>query len=525
MTKFLAQFDCNVPLCALTMALTLASPAMAAAEPAVEAEPQDEIIVTGYATSIQKATELKRDAPYSLDAVNAEDIGKFPTRNAAEALQLVPGVALVRQRGEGLLISVRGLGPQFQLVTLNGSSIAVNDLIENGGVSGRSFRYEVLPTVSIQQITVAKTPMADMEEGALGGNIDVTTFKPFDIGTTATISARGAYNDLRGKTDPSVSGVISWVNADKTFGVLASALYDKRTVRNDRFFNFGWNLNQFTSAARGGLPAGLYTPTRTRPTIELEDRTRWSGSLSLQWKPTNDLETTVDGLITRLDVDYDEYGLDIYPDTTVGYPNFTAEAGLYPTLKPLYDAAAAARVTADNPASYASPFFVPGSAKIVGDTVVGGTINNVRFMSSRETSLNRHNLYAINLRQKWTPGPWDVQGNLAYSFARSYHPPGKATTRNRISFVAPLTFDFSGGIKTIPVLTTPANFNDPSIYVGQAFDFTLKDSRDSDTSARLDVVARLTARCAAFGSAQNIINGTAITSGATGASIRCSVFR
>jgi iron complex outermembrane recepter protein len=473
---------------ALCAALFATSPAVAAdAAPAASDEPGETIIVTGYATSVQKANELKRDAAYSLDAVNSEDIGKFPTRNAAEALQLIPGVALVRQRGEGLLISVRGLGPQFQLVTLNGSSIAVNDLIENGGVSGRSFRYEVLPTVAIQQITVAKTPMADMEEGALGGNIDVKTFKPFDIGTTATISTRLAYNSLRKKADPSVSGVVSWVNTDKTFGVLASALYDKRSVRNDRFFNFGWNLNQFTTAARGGLAAGLYTPTRTRPTIELEDRTRWSGSLSLQWKPTSELETTIDGLITRLDVDYDEYGLDIYPDTTVAYPNFAAEAAIYPTLAPLYTAATAARVAAGNPATYASPQFVAGTARIVGDTVVAGTINNVRWMASRETSLNRHNLYAVKLRQRWTPGDWDIQGDVAYSYARSYHPPGLATTRNRTSFVAPLTFDFSGGIKTIPTLTTTANYNDPNIYVGQAFDFTSKDSRDSDTSVRLDV--------------------------------------
>jgi iron complex outermembrane recepter protein len=484
MTIFLAPLG-GSHVSVFALGLALATPAVAAAETAPE--PNDEIVVTGYATSLQKATELKRDAPYSLDAVNAEDIGKFPSRNAAEALQLIPGVALVRQRGEGLLISVRGLGPQFQLVTLNGSSIAVNDLIENGGVSGRSFRYEVLPTVSIQQITVAKTPMADMEEGALGGNIDVKTFKPFDIGTTATFNGRLAYNDLRKRADPSISGVVSWVNTDKTFGVLASALYDKRSVRNDRFFNFGWNLNQFTTAARGGLATGLYTPTRTRPTIELEDRTRWSGSVSLQWSPTPELETTIDGLATRLDVDFDEFGLDIYPDTTVAYPNFAAEAAIYPSLAALYSQATAARVAAGNPATYASPIFVAGTARVVGDTVVAGTINNVRWMSSRETSLNRHDLYAIKLHQKWTPGQWDIQGDVAHSYARSYHPTGLATTRSRMSFVAPLTFDFSGGIRTIPTIATTANFNDPAIYVGQAFDYTSKDSRDSDTSVRLDI--------------------------------------
>jgi iron complex outermembrane receptor protein len=114
-------------------------------------------VVTSYGKSLQAAAALKRSAAYGLDAVNAEDIGKFPTRNAAEALQLVTGVTIDRQRGAGLYVSVRGLGPQFQYVELNGRSIAVNELIENGGAKGRQFRFEVLPSELISQIEVIKT--------------------------------------------------------------------------------------------------------------------------------------------------------------------------------------------------------------------------------------------------------------------------------------------------------------------------------------------------------------------------------
>ena len=419
--------------------------APAAAEPADSVE---EVVITSYGKSLQAAAALKRSADYGLDAVNAEDIGKFPTRNAAEALQLVTGVTIDRQRGAGLYVSVRGLGPQFQYTELNGRSIAVNELIENGGAKGRQFRFEVLPAELISQIEVVKSPTADMDEGALGGNINIKTFKPLDLGQKAAFSVRETYNDVRKKADPSASGLLSWTNADKTIGLLASGLYDERHVRNDRLYQVGWNLNRFTSV----LGSGLYTPSRTRPTIETEHRKLYSGAVSGQWKPNSDFQTDVDLLVTRLDVDYDEFGLDIYPDDS----------------------------------TFAIPTFVAGSQKVVGDTVVGGTINNVRWMGSRETSLNRHDLTIFGVKQAWTPGAWSFNAEYGYSRARSYHPDGKATTRNRIAFFAPLTYDFSRGYTAIPQLTTPVDYTNPANYVGQAFDYTWKDSRDSDETFRLD---------------------------------------
>lgn len=432
-----------------SQALAAEVAAAPAAPPAADpADAVDAVVITSYGKSLQAAAALKRSAAYGLDAVNAEDIGKFPTRNAAEALQLVTGVTIDRQRGAGLYVSVRGLGPQFQYTELNGRSIAVNELIENGGAKGRQFRFEVLPAELISQIEVVKSPTADMDEGALGGNINIKTFKPLDLGNKAAFSVRETYNDVRKKADPSASGLLSWTNSDKTIGVLASGLYDERHVRNDRLYQVGWNLNKFTSV----LGSGLYTPSRTRPTIETEHRKLYSGAVSGQWKPNSDFQTDVDLLITRLDVDYDEFGLDIYPDDT----------------------------------TFAVPQFVAGSQKVVGDTVVGGTINNVRWMGSRETSLNRHDLTIFGIKQAWTPGAWAFNAEYGVSRARSYHPDGRATTRNRIAFFAPLTYDFSRGYTSIPQLTTTVDYNNPANYVGQAFDYTWKDSRDTDETFRLD---------------------------------------
>ncbi|MBI0476213.1 TonB-dependent receptor [Sphingomonas sp. MA1305] len=411
-----------------------------------------DIVVTGsYARSLAEATEVKRRAAYGVDSIASTDIGKFPAQNVAEALQVVPGVAITRPRGEGLYVSVRGLGPQFQNTLVNGRTVALNDLIENGGANGRQFRFEMLPAEFVSRIDVVKTPTADMNEGALGGNIDVQTFRPLDVGTRTTLNSRYTFTTQTHRVEPNATLLTSWKSPDGTFGLLAAGQYWAKDVRNDRFLNFGWNLDKFTSAAAGGLPSGLYTPTRTRPTIETEHRERLSGLVSAEWQPTPELRTTLDVLATRLDVAYDEFGLDIYPDD----PN-TA--------------------------------IVPGSAVIQGNTVVAATINRVRFMASREYSLNRHDLLTIGLKQTWDRDAWHVSANGSWSSAHSYHPSNaEGTVRSRAFFNAPLTYDASGGYKVLPTFTTPVDVTNPANYVVYPFNIAPKNSKDWDAYGRLDI--------------------------------------
>jgi len=177
------------------------------------ANSDEDIVVTGsYARSLATAAETKRQAAYGVDSIASTDIGKFPTQNVAEALQLVTGVAITRPRGEGLYVSVRGLGPQFQSTMLNGRTIAINDLIENGGANGRQFRFEMLPAEFVSQIDVVKTPTADMTEGALGGNIDVKTFRPLDVGTKTTLNLRGTWTTMTDKVKSGRLGTSSFAH-------------------------------------------------------------------------------------------------------------------------------------------------------------------------------------------------------------------------------------------------------------------------------------------------------------------------
>lgn len=446
------------PLIAHAQEGATAAAAAAAAPQASDAGTEGEdIVVNGtYARSLAAGIETKRRAAYGVDSISSTDIGKFPTQNVAEALQLVPGVAITRPRGEGLYVSVRGLGPQFQNTLMNGRTIALNDLIENGGAAGRQFRFEMLPAEFTSSIDVVKTPTADMSEGALGGNIDVKTFHPLEVGNKTTVNMRGAYTTQTKDVRPNVTVLTSAKNSDGTFGILAGAQYWGKTVRNDRFMNFGWLLNRYTSPQAGGAPTGLYSPTRTRPTVETEDRKRISGIVSAQWQPTPELQTTLDVVATRLDVAYDEFGLDIYPD----------DGG-----------------TAGGPPAQIQPGYT-----VVGDTITKATINNVRFMGTREYSLNRHDLLTIGLKQAWNPDRWHVTANVNWSAAHSYHPDYRTgTVRSRAYFVAPLTYDASGGYQTMPTFTTPVDVTNPANYKLFQFNIAPKDSKDWDFYSRLDV--------------------------------------
>lgn len=428
------------------------------AAPATDADAMGEdIVVNGtYARSLAAGIETKRRAAYGVDSISSTDIGKFPTQNVAEALQLVPGVAITRPRGEGLYVSVRGLGPQFQNTLMNGRTVALNDLIENGGAAGRQFRFEMLPAEFTSSIDVVKTPTADMSEGALGGNIDVKTFRPLEVGNKTTVNIRGTYTTQTKDVRPNVTVLTSAKNGDGTFGILAGAQYWGKTVRNDRFMNFGWLTDRYTAANKGGIPAGLYSPTRTRPTVETEDRKRISGIVSAQWQPTPELQTTLDMVATRLDVAYDEFGLDIYPD----------DGG-----------------TAGGPPAQIQPGYT-----VVGDTITKATINNVRFMGTREYSLNRHDLLTVGLKQTWNPDRWHVAANVNWSAAHSYHPDYRTgTVRSRAYFVAPLTYDASAGYQSVPTFTTPVDVTNPANYKLFQFNIAPKDSKDWDFYSRLDI--------------------------------------
>jgi TonB-dependent receptor len=166
-----------------------------------------DIVVTGVRASLRSAADRKRNAPQIIDAITAEDIGKFPTENVADASQRITGVQITRTRGSGTGVSIRGLPTDFTRVQLNGSTLssAIVDLRGGGagGSVGRSFDFRLLPTEFVNAVEVTKSQTAEMQEGGLAGTINIRTVRPLELGkTTAVGSVFGVWNSNSGKTTP-----------------------------------------------------------------------------------------------------------------------------------------------------------------------------------------------------------------------------------------------------------------------------------------------------------------------------------
>jgi TonB-dependent receptor len=221
---------------AIALAVSMSMTAVSYAQDQ-DATELDEVVVTGFRGSLNTALAAKRAETSSVDVISAEDVGKFPDSNLAESMQRVPGVALSRgDGGEGKNISVRGLGPTFTRVRINGMEAASqtgSSDIYGAGNNGRTFDFNVFPTELFSQLAVRKTASADVEEGSLGATVDLKAPRPFDYAESQVLAmtARGIYNDVSEDVDPRVSMLFSQKFADDTFGVLAAVAYQKRNIR------------------------------------------------------------------------------------------------------------------------------------------------------------------------------------------------------------------------------------------------------------------------------------------------------
>src|SRR6187200_1641371 len=202
-------------------------------------EELEEVVVTGLRGSLKASMETKRDALGVVDAINAEDMGKFPDTNLAESLQRISGVSIDRRNGEGAQVTARGFGPQFNLVTLNGRQMPTADAFANGtptsggmGAANRSFNFANLSADGISALEVYKTGRADMSTGGIGATVNVKTARPFDKdGMVLNVGAKAMHDtnvDAGDDVTPELSCIFSYANADKTFGMSLNASYQRR---------------------------------------------------------------------------------------------------------------------------------------------------------------------------------------------------------------------------------------------------------------------------------------------------------
>ncbi len=266
----------------------------------------EEIVVSGIRASLQNSASVKQNSSVIMDAISAEELGKFPDSNVAESLQRITGVAIARTRGGGgRFVTIRGLGEEFNAVTYNGRLLATEN-------AGREFSFDNIASELISRAEVFKTSQTKHGDGSIGGRVNLITAKPFDQeGFRSAFSVAGVYDDLADDNGMQASGIISNTFADGTFGVLASLNYTDRDFRVDVAQSIDTYQLDVDDAgngyAVGSAPAGTnivhegarYTSVAVGTTTE--QRERVGGTLVLQWLPTDDVDITFDALFTSFE--------------------------------------------------------------------------------------------------------------------------------------------------------------------------------------------------------------------------------
>ena len=426
---------------ALSLALIIAGASAASAQTATPATPdattpvaepapadrqattappvEDEVIVTGIRASLANALRAKRDAPQVLDAISAEDIGKFPDKNMAEALQRVTGVQLARSSGEGQFVSIRGASPELNRVEINGQTALSTQV-----TSGRQVDFRDLPTEFVSRLEVVKSATPDMTEGGLGGTVRVITRRPFDSreGYLAG-SAQVVYGDLLKKWDPKFAIIGSKLFANETIGVLASATFENRSLATDQARTTGWRRIDRLPAVAGVQPLDLnadgtgdFYPDIPRLIINREQTKRYAFNGIVEFRPTDDFKAFVEGTFTTGNQTLDSQFLQL--TTAIN----TLNGGVVPAETVVGPDDTVTRVRFD------SALAAPGG--------LGVSFRNILGQIKRRTFNSQAGF-------DWTRGQFELGGRLFYSKVRAYNNEINATAD--ALGLSTLTIDYDNG--------------------------------------------------------------------------------
>lgn len=328
--------------------------------PAPSDETTDVITVQGFRQAIESSVASRRNATGVQDAIFAEDIGKFPDLNLAEAMQRIPGVAIQRDNGEGNRVQIRGLGSNFSRVLINDVPASTSVQIAQGDASiGREFDFDVFPSELFTQLAIDKTARASQVEGGVSGTISLRNARPFDFDNDFTLSTslQGGYNDLSEEFDPRGHVLASATLMDGKFGILGGIAYADRSLRIDAqetlrwtAAGFGCGIPGYTFAEDGAggfinesglqsvqfdllqagdsrtcqqlqadpavnLDAGeleqVRLPRLQRTDLTVGDRERTAFTAAAQFRPSDFVDLNVDFFHSELTEEFQRYNLDV----------------------------------------------------------------------------------------------------------------------------------------------------------------------------------------------------------------------
>ena len=319
------------------------------------ADTVDAVVVTGFRKSLSDARAIKRDSVIQKDVIVAEDMAKFPELNLAESLQRLPGVQITREAGEGRRISLRGLGPDFARVQLNGMEVLgnVDSAQDSRGQRSRdrAFDFNIFASELFSKVEVEKTFQAAQNEGGMAGTVGLFTGKPFDYapGAKGAISVKAGTNQYTKDTQPRVAGLFSY-NWDNRFGVAVSVAYSKRetTEQGHNTYNYdklsasdmgklvanGLDISHLSAAQQAKFLSGdLYIADGNRISSWNSKAERLGLTGAVQWKPADNLLLTLDVLHGEFTTHRNEYHLATRPlgSGTKSFAFDTPAGGVWPS--------------------------------------------------------------------------------------------------------------------------------------------------------------------------------------------------
>jgi len=429
---------------------TAGEPAPAAQAPigteaATDTAEGDDIVVTGIRASVRSAQQIKRNAEQIVDSIAAEDIGKLPDRNVAEALQRISGVQVERNFGEGSSIAIRGL-TQVRTEVNGRDSFTAN--------GGRGLSFEDVPSELLAGIDIYKNPSADLIEGGIGGLVNLRTRKPFDFAGPKFAASFGLnHYDLVDQTEPQASALVSyrWNTPIGQVGILANVSYQRTAFRQDTvstepFYTFGAGTDLGPFPGRGN--ATTTVPSGAGIGQVQGDRQRFGTDIAVQWRPTDRLEFTGEMFRAQYNFVFRDYS----------FFAFTGTSNIIPS-------------TIDPPQFDSNGEFIRGSFVDVP------TASNTSFSTRDSVTTD----YSLN-------GKWNPTDRLNVSADFQYIKGTSSADRAIVSLSPPnttVTQDLSGAV---PVLTLPtgAGFTNPANYgLGYYLD-NIDDSSAREYAGRLD---------------------------------------
>ena len=287
----------------------------------------EEVFVTGLLYSLQTSLNIKQDAPGLIDAVSAEDIGKFPDVDLAAAMQRIPGVTASRgvtslggvptSIGSATEITVRGFGPSFNETLFGGRRAA-------SGI-GRDFDFSAIGADFVSEVDVLKTPDATLSAGAIGATVNVKFPLPFDHpGFRAVGSISATASPEQGNVTPNVKALLSDTFDGDRFGILLDAGYSMGRTRGNHVNIQGWEGTQLSAAQLAGAAPGASTVPGTNAWFiqdygiyqETTTDTRVNGRAAIQWRPASGLLVSLDDNYSRDTLHAMQYGFTAWFNST-----------------------------------------------------------------------------------------------------------------------------------------------------------------------------------------------------------------